>query len=477
MATTVTYDGNTIDSVDSGETTTIQCKGMLMKSNIEITNEGGGEDGGGISVGDLLLSLSMNTSNYVMTAMLKDKNGNVITSSTVDLPLESMVVNGKEENGNIVLTLQNGNTVSFSISHLVNGLVSSEMHSQDIEDVHSRIDALPSEAGATFTPKVSDDCVLSWTNDKGLSNPSSVNIKGKDGNDGKDYILTATDKDEIADIVLAAMGGQPVFGCVDRNNNIVITAPLEPGTYTAKYEMEDGSVLVIGEIKIGIYSVTKKLTNCYVGTSSHAGTIEKGETYTAILTSWEEYTLKLSDVKVVMGGVDITSSAVFGTDDYVEIYIEDVTGDVVITATAKNPNDNQLLSATNVDGTPYVGDNGEKGYNTGNSVTKDGVEVVTDGMCCTGFIPVTFADKVYVQGIGMHTSASWNSLVFYDSSKTKIYHCPFATSGYAWITYTNDIFCFNITGISNSCQNAAYFRLSAGTITDETVITVNKPIG
>ena len=36
--------------------------------------------------------------------------------------------------------------------------------------------------GATFTPSVSSNGVLSWTNDKGLSNPASVNIKGSDGN-------------------------------------------------------------------------------------------------------------------------------------------------------------------------------------------------------------------------------------------------------------------------------------------------------
>lgn len=35
--------------------------------------------------------------------------------------------------------------------------------------------------GATFTPSVSSDGVLSWTNDKGKTNPASVNIKGPRG--------------------------------------------------------------------------------------------------------------------------------------------------------------------------------------------------------------------------------------------------------------------------------------------------------
>lgn len=43
--------------------------------------------------------------------------------------------------------------------------------------------------GATFTPSVSVDGVISWTNDKGLENPAPVNIKGKNG---KDAIIDQT---------------------------------------------------------------------------------------------------------------------------------------------------------------------------------------------------------------------------------------------------------------------------------------------
>lgn len=46
----------------------------------------------------------------------------------------------------------------------------------------------PSEASgsATFIPSVSSDGVLSWTNDKGLENPTPVNVKGADGKNGQD---------------------------------------------------------------------------------------------------------------------------------------------------------------------------------------------------------------------------------------------------------------------------------------------------
>lgn len=42
----------------------------------------------------------------------------------------------------------------------------------------------PGEDGATFMPDVSEEGVISWTNDKGLPNPDPVNIKGPQGDTG-----------------------------------------------------------------------------------------------------------------------------------------------------------------------------------------------------------------------------------------------------------------------------------------------------
>lgn len=41
------------------------------------------------------------------------------------------------------------------------------------------------ENGATFIPTVSQNGIISWTNDKGLSNPVPVNIKGPKGEQGQ----------------------------------------------------------------------------------------------------------------------------------------------------------------------------------------------------------------------------------------------------------------------------------------------------
>lgn len=49
--------------------------------------------------------------------------------------------------------------------------------------------------GATFTPSVSASGDLSWTNNKGLTNPSTVNIRGPQGNPGKDGSNGSNGKD------------------------------------------------------------------------------------------------------------------------------------------------------------------------------------------------------------------------------------------------------------------------------------------
>ena len=62
---------------------------------------------------------------FKMTAVLKDKNNNTIsTSNVIDLPLESVVVGGTydEATKKVVLMLENGGTIEFSVADLVSGL-------------------------------------------------------------------------------------------------------------------------------------------------------------------------------------------------------------------------------------------------------------------------------------------------------------------------------------------------------------------
>lgn len=73
------------------------------------------------------IAVSVNTTDYKVTTTLKDQDGNTLgTAQVIDLPLESVVVNGSYDNTNkkIVLTLQNGNTIDIPVADLVAGLQS-----------------------------------------------------------------------------------------------------------------------------------------------------------------------------------------------------------------------------------------------------------------------------------------------------------------------------------------------------------------
>lgn len=82
------------------------------------------------SVGNIELSMDPRT--YVITAKLKNDNQEVVSQSSIDLPLESSIVSMDESNGIITITLRNGNTTTLYIGDLVDGLVSQQEYDEDM---------------------------------------------------------------------------------------------------------------------------------------------------------------------------------------------------------------------------------------------------------------------------------------------------------------------------------------------------------
>lgn len=73
------------------------------------------------------IDLEIDNTTFKIKAKLYDKNNTLIsTSNEIDLPLESVVVGGSYDSVNkkVVLTLQNGTTIEFSVADLIYGLQS-----------------------------------------------------------------------------------------------------------------------------------------------------------------------------------------------------------------------------------------------------------------------------------------------------------------------------------------------------------------
>ena len=84
------------------------------------------------------LNVSMDTTDYVLTLKLLDKNENVIDIKSVDLPLEELVISGSYDatNKKIVLTLKSGQTIEIPVTNLLAGLVNAkrQVGSNDLSD-------------------------------------------------------------------------------------------------------------------------------------------------------------------------------------------------------------------------------------------------------------------------------------------------------------------------------------------------------
>jgi len=177
------------------------------------------------------LYLSVNSSTYVVTAQLKDQDGNNIgAAQTIDLPLESVVVDGSynAQTKKVVLTLENGSTIEFSVADLVAGL-QSEITAQNPLSADLVVDGTTNKV-FTLTMKTKLD---------GIEAGAEVNVQSdwnQTDNTADDYIKN-----------------KPVFASVDndtllnRNINIPIYDRFYFPNATQDYDGNWYGAVVIGD--------------------------------------------------------------------------------------------------------------------------------------------------------------------------------------------------------------------------------------
>lgn len=104
------------------------------------------------------LEVAMDSSTYVITFTCKDGTGTTISTQSIDLPLESVVVGGEYDSDtqSIILTLQNGNTISIPVSDLVDGLVDTTTFETAIQGIEDELDT-KANANEVYTKDEVDD--------------------------------------------------------------------------------------------------------------------------------------------------------------------------------------------------------------------------------------------------------------------------------------------------------------------------------
>lgn len=68
------------------------------------------------------LQVSLND-NYILSIKLKNSKGEIVSSQSVDFPIEGLITGATYKNKILTLTLQNGNSVNVDISDIISGLV------------------------------------------------------------------------------------------------------------------------------------------------------------------------------------------------------------------------------------------------------------------------------------------------------------------------------------------------------------------
>ena len=306
----------------------------------------------------------------------------------------------------------------------------------------------------------------SLTNNQQAQGRNNINaITGSDltlaiGADGLLYIF-AKGVQVGTGIDIATAGD--IIGYVDANNNVVLKGNLEDGTYSIKYELEDGSTIDIGNLVLDsnvYYTITNNLTNCVNNNSLNE--ILEGNSYSAVISPIQGY--QIVNIKVTMGGVDITSSAVISES----IEISNVTGDLVITAVAEEviiEIINQIPISTDTDGTIYNG----IGYKTGTRINSSGAAVAAPDVSATGFIPAVTGNVVYLKGMYVNDTSGYTRLAEYNSSKGVVNVNIYPTN---WTNEGNDVYSYKITD-----SNVAFIRVGTYQIMNGSVIiTINQPI-
>lgn len=83
--------------------------------------------------------------------------------------------------------------------------------------------------GATFFPEVSEEGIISWTNNGGFKNPDPVDIRGKDGEEGFSPIITEEDIGTGYRITIQDKEGEDTFDLLHGFSPIISENPTETG--------------------------------------------------------------------------------------------------------------------------------------------------------------------------------------------------------------------------------------------------------
>lgn len=249
------------------------------------------------------LSLTINSSTFVMTGQLKDQNGdNLGTAQTIDLPLESVVVGGSynSQTKKVVLTLQNGNTIEFSVADLVSGLQTELSASNKLNPAYINYDsthrAVSDTEKSTWNSKQnaidsSHKLSADLVDDTSTTNKFATAEELEQISTNKNNILTLEAMNGAKNYALLTYTGSTVNGVTYTVSNGIITADgnttTNAGTnivITGEIPLAAGNYVLLDGLATSsdLINLTLRINNVWKGTTATGGkyefTIAQGDT-------------------------------------------------------------------------------------------------------------------------------------------------------------------------------------------------------
>lgn len=166
------------------------------------------------------LELTIDSSTYIVTLKLISKDGTVLSTGSIDLPLESVVVGGSydAETKSIVLTLNNGQTISIPVADLIDGLASQTALDAEITARQQADTALQTKINDETATREQADGALSGRIDELSSNTVKITAQ----------TLTAEQQQQARENIDAV--GTTDLGVIQPKSD-----PLSPPTETSPY--------------------------------------------------------------------------------------------------------------------------------------------------------------------------------------------------------------------------------------------------
>ena len=265
---------------------------------------------------------------------------------------------------------------------------------------------------------------------------------------GEAYTATITpDAGKEIDTITVMMGG------------VDITASAVSGTAISIAKVT-GAVTITATASVPsvTYSIMLNLTN--VASSNSQTTISEGKTYTTTLSPTGTYK-KLGTITVMMGGTDISASAVSGST----VSIANVTGNITITCAAE---------ITNIIDTIGISANTRLSTSSGDNRTQSGYAAIGQNKNAANLIHLQSGDTLRIKGASLPAANDSYSALAIHSASGNFTVATYLHNGTSWnnLTFSN-----NGDTVVVTASAEVYFRVSLiCTDASAVIATINEPL-